>query len=161
MNWLESNEIVTAIGDFLAEDIGRGDITTSSTVPEDVRGVGRFLAKEYLVICGMSIAEAVFVHLDPETPELETAFNDGDEVEEGTIFGSLSGYADVLLTGERVALICFSGCRCCYTHAAICPSGGRNRSTDRRYAKNNAGPANAGKIRGDGRRRQESPDGPG
>ncbi|MBX3290144.1 MAG: carboxylating nicotinate-nucleotide diphosphorylase [Acidobacteria bacterium] len=104
MNWLESNEIVTAIGDFLAEDIGRGDITTSSTVPEDVRGVGRFLAKEYLVICGMSIAEAVFVHLDPETPELETAFNDGDEVEEGTIFGSLSGYADVLLTGERVAL---------------------------------------------------------
>ncbi len=52
----------------------------------------------------MSIAEAVFVHLDPETPELETAFSDGDEVEEGTIFGSLSGYADVLLTGERVAL---------------------------------------------------------
>lgn len=104
MNWLESNEILTSIGNFLAEDIGRGDITTSSTVPEDVRGVGRFLAKEYLVICGMSIAEAVFVHLDPETPELETVFNDGDEVEEGTIFGSLSGYADVLLTGERVAL---------------------------------------------------------
>lgn len=104
MNWLESNEILTSIGNFLAEDIGRGDITTSSTVPEDVRGVGRFLAKEYLVICGMSIAEAVFIHLDPETPDMETVFNDGDEVEEGTIFGSLSGYADVLLTGERVAL---------------------------------------------------------
>lgn len=104
MNWLDSSEVITAIGHFLAEDIGRGDITTSATVAGDVRGVGRFLAKEYLVICGLNIAEAVFLHLDPDLPEIETGFSDGDEVEEGTIFGSLKGYADVLLTGERVAL---------------------------------------------------------
>ncbi|MER3430183.1 MAG: nicotinate-nucleotide diphosphorylase (carboxylating) [Blastocatellia bacterium] len=104
MNWLDNGEIISSVGHFLAEDIGRGDITTSATVPREVRGLGRFIAKEYLVVCGIEVAEAVFVHLDGEISELETAFNDGDEVEEGTIIGVIKGYADVLLTGERVAL---------------------------------------------------------
>jgi len=46
MNWLENGEILASIGEFLAEDIGRGDITTTATVPQDTRGVGRFLANE-------------------------------------------------------------------------------------------------------------------
>ncbi len=104
MNWLDNGEVISAIGQFLAEDIGRGDITTASTVPAEVRGQGRFLAKEYLVICGLEIAEAVFLHLDGDIAEIETGYADGDEVEEGTVIGTLKGYADVLLTGERVAL---------------------------------------------------------
>jgi len=104
MNWLDNGEVLAAIGDFLAEDIGRGDITTQATVAPDVRGLGRFLAKEYLVICGLEVAEAVFLHLDAEIPEIESGFNEGDEVEEGAVFATLKGYADVLLTGERVAL---------------------------------------------------------
>ncbi|HUR99891.1 MAG TPA: carboxylating nicotinate-nucleotide diphosphorylase [Pyrinomonadaceae bacterium] len=104
MNWLDTGEVLAAIGDFLTEDIGRGDITTQATVAPDVRGMGRFLAKEYLVICGLEVAEAVFLHLDAETPEIESTYSEGDEVEEGTVFGTLKGYADVLLTGERVAL---------------------------------------------------------
>lgn len=104
MNWLESGGIMAAIGEFLAEDIGRGDITTQATVAREARAQGRFLAKEYLVICGLEIAEGVFVHLDPEIPEMETNFQDGDEAEEGTVFATLKGFADVLLSGERVAL---------------------------------------------------------
>jgi nicotinate-nucleotide pyrophosphorylase (carboxylating) len=104
MNWLDNGDILASIGEFLAEDIGRGDITTQATVPADVRGQGRFLAKEPLVVCGLQIAEAVFAHLDAECPEIESNVNEGDEVEEGTVFATLKGYADVLLTGERVAL---------------------------------------------------------
>lgn len=104
MNWLDNGEVLTSIGEFLAEDLGRGDITTQSTVAPDVRGMGRFLAKENLVICGLEVAEAVFVHLDAEIAEIETAYTDGDEIVEGTVFGTLKGYADILLTGERVAL---------------------------------------------------------
>jgi nicotinate-nucleotide pyrophosphorylase (carboxylating) len=104
MNWLESGGIMAAIGEFLTEDIGRGDITTHATVGREVRAQGRFLAKESLVLCGLEIAEGVFVHLDPDIPEIETNFQDGDEIQEGTVFASLKGYADVLLTGERVAL---------------------------------------------------------
>lgn len=104
MTTIDSGEILGDIGEFLREDIGRGDLTTQSTVSPEVRGMGKFLAKEKLVICGLEVAEAVFAHLDPESPELDSTFNDGDEVEAGTIFASLKGYADVLLTGERVAL---------------------------------------------------------
>ena len=104
MNFLENSEILGDIGEYLREDIGRGDITTQSIVSPDARGAGKFLAKENLVICGLEVAEAVFAHLDPETGEIETNHNDGDAVEAGTVFATLKGYADVLLTGERVAL---------------------------------------------------------
>jgi nicotinate-nucleotide pyrophosphorylase (carboxylating) len=104
MNWLESGDVIRDIGEFLAEDIGRGDITTTATVPRDTRGQGRFLAKEHLVLCGLDVAEAVFFHLDPDSPEIESTFADGEEIEEGTVIGTLKGYADVLLIGERVAL---------------------------------------------------------
>lgn len=104
MSWIDSGEILANIGEFLREDIGRGDITTQSTVPPDVRGLGRFLAKENLIVCGLEVAEAVFVHLDPESPEIENTFSEGDEVKAGTVFATLKGYADVLLAGERVAL---------------------------------------------------------
>lgn len=104
MNLLENSDILADISEFLAEDIGRGDITTQSTVPKGVRGMGSFLAKEDMVVCGMQIAEAVFQQLDDESPEIESNTKDGDFVEKGTVFGTLQGYADVLLTGERLAL---------------------------------------------------------
>jgi nicotinate-nucleotide pyrophosphorylase (carboxylating) len=104
MNWLESGEILGSIGEYLAEDIGRGDITTTACVPKDTRGVGKFLAKEDLVLCGLDVAEAVFFHLDPESSEIESGYSDGDEIASGTVFATLKGYADVLLIGERTAL---------------------------------------------------------
>ena len=104
MNWLDNSELVLQIGEFLAEDIGRGDITTQACVSDDISGIGKFLAKEDLVVCGIAVAEAVFLHLDEDSPEIETTVNEGDEVEAGTVFATLKGFADVLLTGERVAL---------------------------------------------------------
>src|SRR3982750_2537928 len=104
MNWLDNGEVLASIGEFLAEDIGRGDITTNSTVNSELRGFGRFLAKEDLVICGIEVAEAVFLHLDADISEIEATYRDGDEVTSGIIFATLRGYADVLLTGERVAI---------------------------------------------------------
>ena len=104
MSWLDNGEILAKIGEFLSEDIGRGDITTQATVPPDSRGFGRFLAKEDLVLCGLDIAEAVFLHLDPESPPLETTNSDGEEIKSGTVFATQKGFADVLLAGERTAL---------------------------------------------------------
>ncbi len=104
MSWLDKSTIFAQIGEFLSEDIGRGDITTQSTVPSNVRGTGRFLAKENMVVCGLEVAEAVFAFLDSEQPDLETFISEGDEVETGKIFALMTGYADNLLLGERVAL---------------------------------------------------------
>jgi nicotinate-nucleotide pyrophosphorylase (carboxylating) len=104
MSFLDNGEIIASIGEFLAEDIGRGDITTQACVSGDVSAMGKFLAKENLVVCGIAVAEAVFIHLDEESPEIEAFVNEGDEVQKGSVFATLKGYADVLLTGERVAL---------------------------------------------------------
>ena len=104
MSWLDNGDLIASISEFLSEDLGRGDITTQSTVPDEVMGTGRFLAKESLIVCGLDVAEAVFASLDPDNPDLERIFNDGDEVDAGTVFATLKGFADVLLAGERVAL---------------------------------------------------------
>lgn len=104
MNLIENSDFLADIADFLAEDIGRGDITTQSTVPRGVKGVGSFLAKEDLIVCGLGIAEAVFRQLDLESPDVDTKIADGKLVRSGTVFGTLGGFADVLLTGERLAL---------------------------------------------------------
>ncbi len=104
MNLFENGYILSSIAEFLSEDLGRGDITTQACVAPEVRGTGRFLAKENLVVCGLAVAEAVFIHLDEDSPEIEATVNEGTEVEAGTVFALLRGYADVLLAGERVAL---------------------------------------------------------
>lgn len=104
MSWLDNGEVFANIAEFLAEDLGRGDITTKSTVPRSVRGHGRFLAKESLVVCGLEIAESVFMHLDAEQPEMESFASEGDEIEAGKVFARIGGFADVLLAGERTAL---------------------------------------------------------
>ncbi len=104
MNLFENSDLLANISEFLSEDLGRGDITTQSTVLPDIRGNGKFLAKEDLVICGLQVAEAVFLQLDSESPDLDCSHNEGDEITAGTVFATMKGYADVLLTGERVAL---------------------------------------------------------
>ena len=104
MDELENINILAHVGQFLAEDIGRGDITTQSTVPKGVKGIGSFLAKEDMVVCGMKCAEKVFQHLDSENLEIISKISDGNEVKSGAVFGTIEGFADVLLAGERLAL---------------------------------------------------------
>lgn len=63
----------------------------------------KILAKEDLVVCGLSMVRAVFERVDPEIKWLFTA-KDGDVIKAGTIFGEATGPAVSLLRGERIAL---------------------------------------------------------
>jgi nicotinate-nucleotide pyrophosphorylase (carboxylating) len=103
MKWLDEGALFQQIGAFLAEDLGRGDITTQSTVTRNAHARGRFLAKEPMVVAGLEAAEAVFSTLDAQQ-QLEAFISDGDEVEAGKVIARTNGFADVLLAGERVAL---------------------------------------------------------
>ncbi len=100
---LDPNVIFNLASAFLAEDIGRGDVTTQSTVRPSLRGRGRFLAKEPLVVAGLEVAEAIFSNLEPGM-ELEAFVYDGERAEAGQEFARIEGLAQVLLMGERVAL---------------------------------------------------------
>ncbi|MGI9106537.1 MAG: carboxylating nicotinate-nucleotide diphosphorylase [Pyrinomonadaceae bacterium] len=103
MKWLDEGALFQQIGAFLTEDLGRGDITTQSTVTRNAHARGRFLAKESMVVAGLEAAEAVFSTLDAQQ-QLEAFVSDGDEVEAGKVIARTNGFADVLLAGERVAL---------------------------------------------------------
>ena len=103
MNWLDEGALYSSIGLFLREDLGRGDITTQTVLMRNARARGRFVAGEKMVVAGLEAAEEVFVTLDPQQ-QLEAFVSDGEEVELGKVIARTSGFADVLLAGERVAL---------------------------------------------------------
>jgi len=103
VNWLDEGALYSSIGLFLREDLGRGDITTQTVIMRNARARGRFVAGEKMVVAGLEAAEEVFVTLDPQQ-QLEAFIGDGEEVEAGKVIARTSGFADVLLAGERVAL---------------------------------------------------------
>jgi nicotinate-nucleotide pyrophosphorylase (carboxylating) len=103
MNYMDEGALFSNISGFLQEDLGRGDITTQSVVKRSQSAKGRFIAKEPLIVCGLEAAEYVFSTLDGQQ-QLEAFVSDGDEVEAGKVIARASGFADVLLSGERLAL---------------------------------------------------------
>jgi nicotinate-nucleotide pyrophosphorylase (carboxylating) len=87
----------------LAEDVGSGDATTESTIPEGHRSSGRIVAKEEGVLAGLPVAEAVFRMLDPDvTVRREVA--DGAHLMPGAVVATIEGRTRAILTAERVAL---------------------------------------------------------
>lgn len=87
----------------LLEDIHTGDITTLAVVPGQRPASARLIAKESLVLAGLSTAARVFSKLDPGI-RFEACLNDGDKAIKGTILAMVHGEAAQLLMGERVAL---------------------------------------------------------
>lgn len=100
---LNPSDLFKLAGDFLAEDVGRGDITTEAVVLPGVRARGRFVAKQDLVVAGLEVADAVFAVLDSSV-EIEAFVTDGDRVSAGEVFARVEGPAEVLLAAERTAL---------------------------------------------------------
>ena len=87
----------------LKEDIGSGDITTTSIVDPFMKGRGVMTAKERLVLAGLEVAKQVFLQLDRHI-RFTSAFEDGDVVDLGETILELDGSFTTLLLGERTAL---------------------------------------------------------
>ena len=87
----------------LEEDVGPGDRTAESCVPANATGTGRIVAKETLVVSGVSAAARVFRALDPSC-ELDALKAEGDEAGPGDGVLRVHGALRAILTGERTAL---------------------------------------------------------
>lgn len=103
MNWIDEGALYSQIGLFLREDLGRGDITTQSIVVRNTRARARFVAGEKMIVAGLEAAEEVFLTLDSQQ-QLEAFAADGEQVEAGKVIARMVGFADVLISAERVAL---------------------------------------------------------
>ncbi len=96
-------KILPLIKAALNEDIGTGDVTTESTVPEQMQLEGRIIAREPGVIAGLTVADRVFKIVDSQT-HFKPEFEDGDWIEKDTVVARISGPGPAILKGERVAL---------------------------------------------------------
>src|SRR4051812_12577052 len=98
-----NSQIQLLIALALAEDIGTGDLTAESVVPEKATASGVMLLKQDGVISGLETVDAVFKAVDP-TINWQPASRDGDQLRSGMVIGTVSGHARSILTAERTAL---------------------------------------------------------
>jgi nicotinate-nucleotide pyrophosphorylase (carboxylating) len=82
----------------LAEDIGPGDVTTLACIPESQQASGRFLAREPLIVAGLTLLPEIYEH--PVT----LLKHDGDPCTPNQVIATIDAPARLLLTRERVAL---------------------------------------------------------
>lgn len=87
----------------LAEDVGRGDLTTAATVTATARARGVIMAKSRCVVAGLDVAVEAFRQVDPGV-SVAPRRHDGDECRPGEIVAEIRGRAAGLLTAERTAL---------------------------------------------------------
>ncbi len=101
-------EALRVVREALREDLGQnGDITTRAVFPGPVRGRGRLVAREEVVLAGIRLASLVmeagpFPGADPV--RVLEARRDGERLGPGEVLAVLEGDVRTLLAGERVLL---------------------------------------------------------
>ena len=86
----------------LAEDIGKGDVTSGIVVPESALARARIVQKSPGVVAGLDVAREVFEHVDASL-DWRADTVDGTRGE-ARLLAEVSGSARSILAGERVAL---------------------------------------------------------
>jgi nicotinate-nucleotide pyrophosphorylase (carboxylating) len=99
-NKLQIEEIIDRA---LAEDLGKGDVTTEALISSDQHGTGFIVAKKEGFLAGIEVAKQVFHRVDPEL-KVEILLEDGARIKPGSKVAKVSGSIASILKAERVAL---------------------------------------------------------
>lgn len=94
--------VQSLVGLALAEDIGRGDLTTEATVAPEATAVAEIIQKAPGVVCGLPVVALIFATLDGRV-RLTPLAEEGSWGDRRTV-ARLEGPARALLSGERTAL---------------------------------------------------------
>lgn len=87
----------------LKEDIGSGDHSALSCVPENATGHAKLLIKDNGVLAGIELAKRIFHRYDPDL-EIDIHLLDGTNVKVGDIAFEISGSSRSILATERLVL---------------------------------------------------------
>lgn len=98
-----TNNLQAIITTALAEDIGKGDVTSELLIPAGAQAEMLLVAREPMVACGTFIPEAVYAQLDKAIASTALV-KEGTRIAAGTALVKLSGPARAMLTGERLTL---------------------------------------------------------
>jgi nicotinate-nucleotide pyrophosphorylase (carboxylating) len=91
------------VRDFLAEDVGSGDVTTAATVPAGTRARARITQKQDGVISGLDAAAATFHATDPEATVTRLTDEGVHRTAPAPVL-EVTGSARGILEAERTAL---------------------------------------------------------
>lgn len=91
------------ISNALAEDIGDGDHTSLSTIPEGQTGKAKLLIKDNGIIAGIDVSREIFKTVD-DSLLIDTLIQDGESVKPGDIAFYVSGSVHSILKAERLVL---------------------------------------------------------
>jgi nicotinate-nucleotide pyrophosphorylase (carboxylating) len=100
---MEELSYLNQIKYWFAEDIGDGDHTSLSCIPNDAMGKQQLIVKEDGILAGVEVAKQIFHYFDPEI-KVETFIEDGVEVHVGDVAFVASGKVVSLLQVERLML---------------------------------------------------------
>mgnify|MGYP000633901406 FL=1 len=98
-----TKEIELIIANAIREDVGDGDHTSLSCIPETAIGKAKLLVKDNGVIAGVEFAKAVFKYVDADL-QIETLIEDGSAVKYGDIVFYVQGKSQSILKAERLVL---------------------------------------------------------
>jgi len=87
----------------IQEDIGDGDHSTLSCIPDNALGKAHLLIKETGILAGTEIALRVFILIDKDL-KIELFIHDGVKVNPGDIVFMVSGKTHSILKAERLVL---------------------------------------------------------
>jgi len=100
---MDTMQLRTFIANALAEDLGWGDVTTSSVMSGGEKGAAVVIAKADLIVAGLEVFGEVFQVVDASL-SCKNLKNDGDRVVRGEIIAEITGDLGNILRAERVAL---------------------------------------------------------
>ena len=100
---MENFLIKKFIQSALAEDIGKGDLTTLSTLPLNLNVDAYCIVKEDCVIAGIELADLICKEVDTEFAN-QWDYKDGDKVIANTTIGIIKGKLHSVLKIERLVL---------------------------------------------------------
>ncbi|MCG6880011.1 MAG: carboxylating nicotinate-nucleotide diphosphorylase [Deltaproteobacteria bacterium] len=98
-----TSQIRSLIRQALREDLGPGDATTNATIAPEIPGEAILIAKEKLVLAGMTVFKQTFLEIDA-TLSFAERYKDGNVVPEGSTVCRIRGHLAAILSGERTAL---------------------------------------------------------
>jgi nicotinate-nucleotide pyrophosphorylase (carboxylating) len=100
---LDKKVVTKIIKSAIAEDIGKGDITTDAIIKDKKSGAATIIAKQNGILAGINVTKQVFLEIDPDLG-ISLLFKDGDILSYGNQVMKIEGKIASILKGERVAL---------------------------------------------------------
>ena len=100
---LDSHTIQSFVRQALTEDVGNGDHTSISTIPQGKQGKAKLLIKENGIIAGIAVALEIFREIDSKL-KIEILIEDGAHVKSGDLAFYVSGSVHSILIAERLVL---------------------------------------------------------